>query len=51
MALAMPPRHEGQPTWAAVLVGRVAGLCMAAMVAALTGLALIRLLRREQVGH
>nr|BFE79403.1 hypothetical protein GCM10020093_020040 [Planobispora longispora] len=45
-AVASPLWQEGQPVWLTVVIGLFAGLLMAATVAALTGLAVLRLLRR-----
>lgn len=46
--IATPLWHEGQATWLTVLIGMAGGLVMAAVVAALTGLAMLRLLRRHR---
>ncbi len=47
LGIATPLWHEGQATWLTVLIGIVAGLVMAAVVAALTGVAMLRLVRRH----
>ena len=46
-AVATPLWHEGQPVALSILVGLVAGLCMAATAAAVTGAAFIRLVRQS----
>jgi hypothetical protein len=43
MAIASPLWHEGQPLWLVIAIGLVAGLVMAAVMAAITGYALLRL--------
>lgn len=48
MAVAMPLWHEGQSVAQVAVVGLLGALVMAATVAALTGLALIRLLARPE---
>jgi len=49
LVVAMPLWHEGQPLWQTVAVGTFAGLLMATTVAVVTGLGLVRLLRRNDV--
>ncbi|MCK2217327.1 nitroreductase family deazaflavin-dependent oxidoreductase [Actinomadura sp. ATCC 31491] len=49
MLVATPLWQEGQPGWLVAAVGVLAGAVMAATVAALTGLALVRLLRPVMV--
>ncbi len=46
MAVATPLWQEGQPLTQVIAIGVLAGVVMAAVVAALTGAALVRLLRR-----
>jgi hypothetical protein len=49
LGIATPLWHEGQQTALTVVIGAATGLVMAASVAALTGLAVLRLLRRHAV--
>jgi len=49
LVVAMPLWHEGQPLWQTVAFGTFAGLLMATTAAVVTGLGLVRLLRRHDV--
>ncbi|MBO3753204.1 hypothetical protein J5X84_44865 [Streptosporangiaceae bacterium NEAU-GS5] len=51
MALTMPLWQEGQPAWLIAAIGILGGLVMAATVAALTGLAFLRLVRLSRTTH
>lgn len=48
LAIAMPLWHEGQETGAAVLIGVIAGVAMAAVMATATGLVLAALMRTRR---
>lgn len=48
LAVASPLWQPGQPFWLTVLIGVLAGILMAAVVAVLTGAGLLHLIRRSQ---
>ncbi|GLX99530.1 nitroreductase/quinone reductase family protein [Herbidospora sp. NBRC 101105] len=50
-AVATPLWQEGQPVWLIALIGLLGGAAMAATVAALTGLAFVRLVARSEREH
>ncbi len=50
-AVATPLWHEGQPVWLIALIGLLGGAAMAVTVAALTGLAFVRLVAGSEREH